>query len=229
MLDERVRDYVDSGGMSKAAYCSYAALELGLNINGQETSNQVEQEMSRSIKAGIRHEDPLTALVRIAEQHSRLGDVQKRLGQDLVTSSAVLVPYAQRHFEAAKHRASTGYVVDRSGGLNNLSVMYNAMEAYRRVVNLVSVPLATCTCKLTEAEGMPCHHILAALRAVGADVEWTAEERLRHLFSPQYFVQEFVEAYSSPSIQRPLLSSLVADDTLPPMRTPKKKGGSYKK
>ena len=229
MLDERVRDYVDSGGMPKAAYCSYAALELGISINSQETSNQVEQEMSRSIKVGIRHEDPLTALVRIAEQHSRLCDKQKKLGEDLISSGAVLVPYAQQHFEAARQCASAGYVVDRTGGLDNLFVMFNVMEVYRKVVNLVAEPRATCTCNFPQAEGMACHHILAALRAVGADINWTVEERLMRMFHPQYFVEEFVKAYSGPTLRRPLLSSLVADDTLPPVSAPKKKGGSQKK
>lgn len=229
LLDPRVREYVDSGGMPKAAYCSYAALELGISINSQETSNQVEQEMSRSIKAGIRHEDPLTALVRIAEQHSRLCDTQKRLGQDLVTSGAILVPYAQKHFEAAKLRASSGYVVNLSGGLDNLAVRFNDMEVYLKIVNLVSEPRSTCTCKFADAEGMPCHHILAALRAVGTAVQWTALERLHHLFHPQYFVEEFVKAYDGRTIRRPLLASLVADDTLPPVAAPKKKGGSQSK
>ena len=229
LLDSRVRDYIDSSGMPKAAYCSYAALDLGLSINSQETSNQVEQEMSRSIKAGIRHEDPLTALVRIAEQHSRLCDTQKRVGMDLMTANAVLVPYAQQHFETAKDRASSGYVVDITGGLDNITVRYNAMEVYRKDVNLTAEPRATCSCMFPAAEGMTCHHILAALRAVGGNVQWTAIEHLTHLFHPQYFVNEFVKAYSGPTLKRPCLSSLVADDTQPPKAAPKKKGGSQKK
>jgi SWIM zinc finger len=229
LLDERVREYVDSGGMPKAAYCSYAALELGLSINSQETSNQVEQEMSRSIKAGIRHEDPLTALVRIAEQHARLFDAQKQVGKDLEVAGAVLMPYAQRHFEAAKKRASLGYVVDNTGGLDNVIVMFNAQEVYRKVVNLIAQPRATCTCKFSEAENMPCHHILAALRVVGAELNWTALERLQRVFHPQYFVAEYVLAYKGDTLRRPLLHEVVADDTLPPEAAPKRRGGSEKK
>ena len=47
-------------------------MEKGFQISGERTSNRVEQEMIRTVKVGIQHEDSLTALVRIAEEFSRL-------------------------------------------------------------------------------------------------------------------------------------------------------------
>ena len=82
-LDLAVISYIDSGEIPKAAYCTYAALALGVVINGERTSNRVEQEMSRSLKIGVRHEEPLVGLVRMAEQNSRLMGNGRRLAEEL--------------------------------------------------------------------------------------------------------------------------------------------------
>ena len=85
MLDPSIIDYIKD--IPKHKYCTYAAAAKGLQINGERNSNSVEHE----IKVGIRHEDSLTGLVRIAEEFSRLQTFHQQIANILVKMNQSLI------------------------------------------------------------------------------------------------------------------------------------------
>ena len=162
MLDPSIIDYIKD--IPKHKYCTYAAAAKGLQINGERTSNRVEHEMITAIKVGIRYEDPLTGLVRIAEEFSRLQTSHQQIANILVEMNQSLIPFALNHYEFVKTRASQGYEVKSVDHLQLIHVRYNSEECYRKDVNLLAEPYPTCSCNLLKIEGIVCAHIFAAYR-----------------------------------------------------------------
>ena len=225
-LDISIIDYIKD--IPKYKYCTYAAAEKGLQINGEKTSNRVEQEMIRTVKVGIRHEDPLTGLVRIAEEFSRLQSAHQRTANLLIEMNQTLIPFASSHYEYVKNRASQGYEVKSVDGLQLIHVRYNSEECYRKDVNMIAEPYPTCSCKLLEIEGIVCAHIIAVYRVFLEDLKWSDSTTLGKFFHSQYFTSSYVKAFNS-SIRRPDLATLIPSECLPPLVKEKRKGGSEKR
>ena len=187
LLDDKVKEYLQH--IPKVMYCTYAASEVGLQVNGERTSNRVEQEMIRTLKLGIRHEDPLVALVRVAEEYNRLIQSHQSVVKSLLEHQEVLIPFASKHYEAMKNRATDGYRVKSMSGLELIHVRYNDQECYRRDVNLIAEPRPTCTCMLLEQDGMVCAHIIVACRTYLKELKWDDETRLKNFSTKSILFQ----------------------------------------
>ena len=99
-LNPSIIDYMKD--ILKHKYCTYAAATKGLQINVVRTSNRVEHEMITAIKVGIRYEDPLTGLVRIAKKFNRLQTSHQQIANIPVETNQSLIPFALNHYEYVK-------------------------------------------------------------------------------------------------------------------------------
>ena len=167
-MDPCIINYIKD--IPKHKYCTYAAAEKGLQVNGERISNRVEQEVIRTVKLGIRHEDLLTGLVRVAEEFCRLQSSHQQIANRLIGKNQTLIPYASNHYENIKMRASQGY-----------EVRFNGKECYRK--DLLAEPYPTCSCKLLEVEGIVCAHIIAAYRVFIEELNWTDNSTLFSIFN----------------------------------------------
>jgi hypothetical protein len=225
-IDSRVIAYLEKGGVKDEEWATAPAAALGIQINGGDTSNRVEQLMNTAIKIEARHENPLCTCVRMSDYWCRV----MAQGVDIVKTcrekKMLLIPYAMTVWEASKKRyIDNSYTVDITGGVHQIVVQFDNESKYRRDVDLLAIPIASCTCQFPALEGLPCHHIVAALYK-SKFVSWSDYELLRHLFDEQYFVDEYERAYSAPPLSRPRLCDLKASvTTKPPTVAMKKKAG----
>jgi hypothetical protein len=234
LLDPKVKDYLKD--VPKEAYCTYAALLAGVQVNGERTSNRCEHEMKRSIEEGIRHECILMAMVRTVALNARLFSESREVCAALRASQNVLIPWAQEHYKEVKEKSTGNYVVNTDGGLCKILVSYNGQVEYTREVNL-DKDMAECSCQLQDATGCVCAHIILAIRAVSSMgfLKWAnAGERLRSFFHEQYFADAYLAAYeSTPPVERPRMDELLPDNTILPPIIPSSgktgRGGSRKK
>ena len=229
LVDDRVKAYLDDGEVKVEQWACTAAARIGLQINGERTDNRVEQAMSVAIKIQARHEDPLTALVRYAELHDRTMKKGRELAQQLAAIPGVpLIPWAVRAYEKAKDKAKTRYTTDASCGASSVYVSYEGLEKHRRIVDFTAKGTVSCTCGVPLHTGVPCHHIIVALRDTSFPVVTALSPlaRLQRLFDAQFFVTEYVSAYDIQPPKRPLLNSLVISTTVraPPPAARRKAG-----
>ena len=223
-MPTKVQGYIASGKIPLAAWCTHAAKELGLQINGEKTSNRAEGEMWRQNLLKARMTTPIDTLIKNATQWERLMANGRRVAGQLQGAGAILLPYAQKMYEAAKIRASQGYHVSLDGGASTVTVKYNNEERYKREVDLTAVPIR-CTCDV-----QACHHIVAALRAaqLAALPEVTSWADgiplLQHLFDEQDFVARYVQAYNVPPTTRPVLAVLTPSSSTKAPAPNKKRG-----
>jgi hypothetical protein len=217
-----VRDYIDSGEIPLYAWVSFAAVEKGLiDVNGEFTSNRAEQEMSlsRMDKCKARHVEPLQCFIGATKQHARLMGKFKDSAKNFENKGNKLLPDAATLYESLLKRAATSYEANFDGGSSHVTVQYNGMEQYTRVVDLDAIPLVKCNCN-----ERPCHHMIVAIRTLLSSTElkakfpavstWARLALFEHLFDQQDFVSEYSLAYASvPPITRPSLYSLVPCST----------------
>jgi hypothetical protein len=227
LLDQKVKDYLKD--VPKEAYCTSFAISLGVQVNGETTSNRVEHAMNQCLQEGIRHECVFMGMVRTVALNGRLFFESREVCGRIRESGNILIPWAQEYYKDVKDKSAGHYVVNTNGGLGNISVSFNGQEEYRRVVNLLGEK-PECTCELQESIGCVCAHIIVAIQTVGptATTRWAnAEDRLRAFFHKQYFAEEYLLAYESiPPVQRPRLATLRSDQkTLPPVIASSVKAG----
>jgi hypothetical protein len=170
----------------------------------------------------LRHEVPLVALIRIAECAQRLQEVGRKVAAKLsLETNTTLIPFAYESFQKAKSaawsRLDGHYVADTSMGLQHIAVKWSGMSSLTRVCDL-SGTLWVCSCLFPQAEGMPCRHVLIALRQAIADglLQVSAAESHVRMFHVQYFKDSYIRAYSGKPITRPLLNTLIPDETKAP-------------
>ena len=68
-VSQEVKDYIlIKGGIELKEFVKVFAMEAGVTVNDDNTSNRVEQEMIRSKKQKIRHQFVLKAFIKFAQQ-----------------------------------------------------------------------------------------------------------------------------------------------------------------
>ena len=228
LVDDRVKAYLAAGEVKDEQWACTAAARMGLQINGERTDNRVEQSMSVAVKIQARHEDPLTAFVRYGEQHDRTMKKGRALAQQLVTEKATLIPWAAKALAEAIDKANKRYITDASCGAASVYVSYDGLEKNRRIIDFTAKGRITCTCRVPQQDGVPCHHVIVGLRDTmfATVTALSSLERLKRMFDEQYFVVAYAKAYDVPPPLRPLLTSLVISKTVrAPLPAAKRKAG----
>ena len=214
-LAEAIKKYI--ADVPKEKYCNYIAFERvpSVVLNDCHTSNNAESEMNRAKTIGARHTEPLIIMMKYSKLLQKILNEGRALGNELVTKKKKLIPYADNQWSIQVQLAGKYLVQQPISNTSEVIVAYNGLNSIERVVNLTVTP-ATCTCLAPQQVGLPCVHVCAAYQIALRDGVTINKDFVTALFHAQYSVENFIKAFTCPTLILPNIRSIRQDDTTAP-------------